>query len=72
MSGNLQNKQEISLMELLRKILKMFHPLQVVNLLDQYLAKSLGVLEVKILLNLDMATKNNLEQVAPMTHIQKL
>ena len=72
MSGNLQNKQEISLMELLRKILKMSHPLQVVNLLDQYLAKSLGVLEVKILLNLDMATKNNLEQVAPMTHIQKL
>ena len=72
MSGNLQNKQEISLMELLRKILKMSHPLQVVNLLDQYLAKSLGVLEAKILLNLDMATKNNLEQVAPMTHIQKL
>ena len=72
MSGNLQNKQEISLMELLRKILKMSHPLQVVNLLDLYLAKSLGVLEVKILLNLDMATKNNLEQVAPMTHIQKL
>ena len=68
----MQNKQEISLMELLRKILKMSHPLQVVNLLDQYLAKSLGVLEVKILLNLDMATKNNLEQVAPMTHIQKL
>ena len=72
MSGNLQNKQEISLMELLRKILKMFHPRQVVNLLDQYLAKSLGVVEAKILLNLDMATKNNLEQVAPMTHIQKL
>jgi hypothetical protein len=72
MSGNLQNKQEISLMELLRKILKIFHPLPVVNLLDQYLAKSLGVLEVKILLNLDMATKNNLEQVALMIHIQKL
>ena len=72
MSGNLQNKQEISLMELLRKILKMFHPLPVVNLLDQYLVKSLEVLEAKILLNLDMATKNNLEQVAPMTHIQKL
>jgi hypothetical protein len=49
----------------------MYHHHLAVSLLDQYLAKSLEDLEVKILLNLDMVTKNSLGQEALMIHIQK-
>lgn len=71
MSANLQNKQEKNLMELLHKILKTSHRPKVASPQDQFLEKSLVVLEVKILQNLVMETKNSLELEVHMTHIQK-
>jgi hypothetical protein len=71
MSANLLNKQEKNSMELLHKILKIYHHLEV-SLPDRYQEKSLVASVARILLNLDMVTKSNLVQVDHTIHIQKL